>query len=154
MDMGQIRAERRADISRMAIQIASLPGMEAQEGAGGVRITVPEKTLFAPGAADLENNGLEILMRLVSVLRKSGVFISVEGHADNLPIANDRFVSNWELSAARAVSVVTFLAGEGGINPERLFAVGYGDTRPLAANDTVENRQKNRRVEINLKFQD
>jgi chemotaxis protein MotB len=76
--------------------------------------------------------------------------VLVEGHTDNLPIDTERFPSNWELSTARAVSVVRYLTEEVGINPVNLSAVGYGDTKPRVPNDTPENRRKNRRVKIIL----
>ncbi len=152
-DRGQIQADRNPDMTRMAIQIASLPGMEAQTTPGGIRITMNEKVLFAPDSDVLSENSRQVLLALAPVLNTSDALITVEGHTDNRPAEGVRFPSNWELSTARAVSVVTFLAESGGIAPERLSAVGYGDTRPRAANDDEKNRQMNRRVEIKLKFQ-
>ena len=152
VDRGQIQADRNAEISKMAIKIASLPGMEAQTSPGGFRITMNEKILFEPGADVLGQDSRQVLMSLAPLLRETGAFITVEGHTDDRPVARDRFSSNWELSTARAVSVVTFLVEEGGIAPERLSAVGYGDARPRDGNDSAQARQSNRRVEINLKF--
>ena len=74
----------------------------------------------------------------------------VEGHTDNIPIQTARFPSNWELSVARAVNVVKYFAEVSNIDPQRLSAVGYGESRPVVANDTPANRMKNRRVEILL----
>ena len=74
----------------------------------------------------------------------------MEGLTDNVPIHTARFPSNWELSIARAVSVVKYFADAGNINPQRLSAVGYGETRPLVPNNSPANRTKNRRVEIVL----
>ena len=74
----------------------------------------------------------------------------VEGHTDNVPINTARFPSNWELSTARAVSVVRYLSEVVGVEPDRFSAVGYGDTKPKGSNDTPKNRKKNRRVEIIL----
>lgn len=153
-DRGQIEAEKNPDITRMAIQIASLPGMEAQTTPGGIRITMNEKVLFAPDSDVLSENSRELLLALAPVLKASDASITVEGHTDNRPAEGKQFPSNWELSTARAVSVVVFLAEKGGIAPERLSAVGYGDTRPRVANDHEKNRQMNRRVEIKLKFQE
>ena len=152
-DRGQIQADRNPDMTRMAIQIASLPGMEAQTTPGGIRITMNEKVLFAPDSDVLSENSRQVLLALAPVLNTSDALITVEGHTDNRPAEGVRFPSNWELSTARAVSVVTFLAESGGVAPERLSAVGYGDTRPRAANDDEKHRQMNRRVEIKLKFQ-
>ncbi|MDK2959817.1 MAG: chemotaxis protein MotB, partial [Bacillota bacterium] len=72
----------------------------------------------------------------------------VEGHTDNLPINTYRFPSNWELSTARATTVVRYLAEKHGIPPDRLSAAGYGEWRPVAPNDTPEHRAQNRRVDI------
>jgi chemotaxis protein MotB len=154
MDRGQIQAEKNPEISKMAIQIASLPGMEAQTTTSGIRISMKEKVLFAPESDELDENSRHVLLALAPVLRESKASMTVEGHTDKRPIVNQRFPSNWELSTARAVSVVTFLVEKGGIAPERLSAVGYGDARPRVGNDDVQNRQTNRRVEINLKFQE
>ncbi|EWG98544.1 hypothetical protein Q427_29990 [Halomonas sp. BC04] len=76
--------------------------------------------------------------------------VSVEGHTDSIPIATARFPSNWELSSARAIAVLRYLA-ELGIDIERLRAVGYAETRPLESNDSAEGRAMNRRVELLLK---
>ena len=152
-DRGQIQADRNPDMTRMAIQIASLPGMEALTTPGGMRITINEKMLFAPDSDVLSENSRQMLSALVPALNTSDALITVEGHTDNRPAEGVRFPSNWELSTARAVSVVDFLAESGGVAPERLSAVGYGDTRPRAANDDEKSRQMNRRVEIKLKFQ-
>src|SRR5690625_7301960 len=75
--------------------------------------------------------------------------ITVEGHTDSVPIRSARFPSNWELSGARAGSVVRYLEANG-IHSERLRAVGYADTRPLGSNDTVQGRASNRRVELTI----
>jgi len=153
IDRGQIHADRNAEISKMAIKIASLPGMEAQTSPGGLRITMNEKVLFEPESDMLGEKSRQLLMSLAPVLRETGASVTVEGHTDDRPADGNRFASNWELSTARAVSVVTFLIEKGGIAPERLSAVGYGDARPRVENQDARARQINRRVEINLKFQ-
>jgi chemotaxis protein MotB len=76
--------------------------------------------------------------------------IRVEGHTDNVPIYTKRFPSNWELSTVRAVNVLKYFADAGGIDPRRLSAVGYGESKPLVANISPQSRAKNRRVEIVL----
>ena len=78
--------------------------------------------------------------------------MAVAGHTDNLPINTARFPSNWELSAARAGSVIRYLI-ESGVDPARLRAEGYADTRPLTANDSDKSRAQNRRVELTLESQ-
>ena len=76
--------------------------------------------------------------------------VCIEGHTDNVPITTQAFPSNWELSAARAVTIVKFLANRMDVYPRRLSAVGYGESRPIKPNDAPEHRAKNRRVEIVL----
>ncbi|MDX9746225.1 MAG: flagellar motor protein MotB [Syntrophales bacterium] len=152
-DRGQIQAERNPEIAATAIQIASLPGMEARTTPEGIRIGMNEKVLFAPNSDVLSEGSRRMLLSLAPILDESRAAVTVEGHTDSQPPAGERFPSNWELSTARAVSVAVFLAGEGGIAPERLSAVGYGEARPRAANDDARSRQMNRRVEIKLKFQ-
>jgi len=74
----------------------------------------------------------------------------VEGHTDSLPISNARFSSNWELSTARATSVLSLLLERHGVLPERLSAAGYAEFRPIASNATPEGRARNRRVDVVL----
>ena len=74
----------------------------------------------------------------------------MEGHTDDVPVDNERFSSNWELSVARAVNIVRYFTSEGGISPEKLSAAGYADSRPILPNVSDQNRELNRRVEIIL----
>ena len=78
----------------------------------------------------------------------SDLNVGIEGHTDNVPIKYSGWKSNWELSSARAMSVLHYLIDDHGINPPRLSATGYGEYHPVETNDTAEGRQKNRRVEI------
>jgi chemotaxis protein MotB len=82
------------------------------------------------------------------VAKKGDFFVRVEGHADNVPINTPQFPSNWELSAARAVNVLRYLAYEGKLPAKKLSAVGFGEYHPVESNDTPEGRRKNRRVEF------
>ena len=75
--------------------------------------------------------------------------MQVEGHTDNIPISNDEFPSNWELSVARAIAVSKIMI-ENGIQPNRINVAGYGEFRPLVENESLENRNKNRRIELKL----
>ena len=104
--------------------------------------------LFDFGKADINPGGLAFLDKMATLIHKIPHPVRVEGHTDNVPIHTARFPSNWELSIARAVSVVKYIAGSGKINPQRLSAVGYGETRPLVPNDSAVHRTRNRRVEI------
>jgi len=118
----------------------------------GVFIKFSGKVLFELGEADLKPKAKKILEKIVPLLKdySRSYNIRIEGHTDNLPIYNKRFPSNWELSAARAISVVKYFQ-EKGLSSERLSAMGYGEYRPLVPNDTAEHRALNRRIEILIK---
>lgn len=114
----------------------------------GVFITFGDGVLFEPGSAELKPEALPMLTVVAAVLRETQNPISIEGHTDNLPIKNARYPSNWELSTARATSVLITLLRDYQFNPERFSASGYGEYRPMATNATPEGRAKNRRVDI------
>lgn len=112
-----------------------------------VNLAISDQILFASAEAELTPEGLKTLQPLVPILRQGDHRVTVEGHTDDRPITTDKFPSNWELSAARAASVVRYLQDQG-IASDRLRAVGYANTRPVADNDSAEGRAANRRVEI------
>ena len=116
----------------------------------GIRLSFEDQVLFDFGKATINPAGFIFLDTIANALDKIPYAVRVEGHTDNVPIQTRRFPSNWELSVARAVSVVKYFAEVSNIDPQRLSAVGYGESRPVAANDTLPNRAKNRRVEILL----
>ena len=129
---------------------ADEPGINVSYSNQGAHITFEDFLLFDFGKADINTGGLAFLDKMAELIQKIPYPVRVDGHTDNVPIHTARFPSNWELSIARAVSVVKYFAESGNINPQRLSAVGYGDTRPLVPNDSPANRTKNRRVEIVL----
>jgi chemotaxis protein MotB len=116
----------------------------------GTRLSFADQVLFDFGRATINPAGFVFLDKIADVLDKIPYAVRVEGHTDNVPIQTRRFASNWELSVARAVNVVKYFAEVSNIDPKRLSAVGYGESRPVAANDSLSNRAKNRRVEILL----
>ena len=121
----------------------------------GLRITLQEQgnlPFFESGKANITDEMIEVIDKLFPTLKKLSeeYEIVVEGHTDNVPINTLQFASNWELSTARATSVVRYLISKG-INPARISAIGYGEYRPVAPNDTPQNRQKNRRVVFFIK---
>mgnify|MGYP001222848679 CR=1 FL=1 len=113
----------------------------------GVEITFAEHVLFDLGRAELKRQSREVLEPLVPLLNELNNPISVEGHTDNLPIVSGNYESNWELSTARSLSVLSYLEDEG-IASKRLALVGYGEHKPIKPNDTDDNRQFNRRVNL------
>ena len=113
----------------------------------GVSIEINANVLFTAGQAELEPQSLTVLRAVAQHLRKEPFNLEITGHTDNIPISTSAFVSNWELSAVRATSVVRLLA-ENGIAPARLFAIGREASQPIASNDTADGRARNRRVEL------
>jgi chemotaxis protein MotB len=103
--------------------------------------------LFASGQAVLNPDSVRVLSAVAKVLGTVENPIQVEGHTDNMPISTPVFPSNWELSSARASSVVRLFV-EQGVKPDRLVAVGYGDNHPVEGNETPDGRSRNRRVAI------
>jgi len=116
----------------------------------GLVITMLDRVLFDSGKAELKTSSYEILDKVARILNNDlpGKEIGVEGHTDSQPIKYSKWKSNWELSATRALSVLHYFVDERGIDPERLSARGYGPYKPVATDETLEGRQKNRRVEI------
>ncbi|AMA74261.1 MULTISPECIES: OmpA family protein [Aneurinibacillus] len=114
----------------------------------GINVTITGTVLFAIGDATLQPEAKKVIKDMFNFINSIDNPLRIEGHTDNVPIHNARYPSNWELSAARAMNLVRYLAEEYKIKPERLSGAGYGEYHPVAPNDTPENRAKNRRVEI------
>jgi len=114
----------------------------------GVFVEIKEAILFESGSAEIKESGLGVLKQLEGIINEFENNIVIEGHTDNIPMTREPYPSNWELSTARAVSVVRHLSEVENVNPNRLSATGYGEYRPIAPNDTSENRNINRRVNI------
>jgi chemotaxis protein MotB len=116
----------------------------------GLVITFVSEIFFDSGKDKVKEDGKATLDKVAEVLNRdvpnSGV--AVEGHTDNDPIKYSGWKSNWELSSARALAVLHYLVDECKVKPQRLSANGYGEFHPVASNDSAQNKQKNRRVEI------
>lgn len=119
------------------------------EGALGITVDINASVLFAPGDANLDVGAISALTAMAKILAPTDFPITVEGHTDNTPISTPQFPSNWELSGARASSVVRLFI-DNGVDPRRLTATGYADQRPIADNATPEGRARNRRVAITI----
>jgi len=113
-------------------------------------INLPSPVLFDIGKAELKETAISVLHEVAQSLKSMNNDIVVEGHTDNLPISGGRYKSNWELSAARAFAVRNYFINYEGIYEKRISCVGYGEYRPVAPNDSEENRAKNRRIEIKI----
>jgi len=155
----ELREERESIASRLAEfrlvtkqfqSMISSGKLEVVFRRGRMIVQFPEKVLFPSGSADLTDEGKDALKQVSKILRKvpNKRFI-VAGHTDNVPISNDDFASNWELSVARAVNVTKSLVSSG-LSPKRLVAAGYAQYAPVAANSTSAGRQKSGRIEIVL----
>ncbi|HKN18337.1 MAG TPA: flagellar motor protein MotB [Dissulfurispiraceae bacterium] len=124
-----------------------LQGITVRNEPRGVVVTFSDSVLFASGSAELKPEIFAVLEKLSKLLSTVPGKIAIEGHTDNVPISSSKYSSNWELSTARAASMLHFFI-EKGIDPANYSIAGYAEFRPLASNATEEGRQKNRRVEI------
>jgi chemotaxis protein MotB len=135
----------KSEISKGEVTISELKGK--------LTVNLVESVLFDSGKAEVKPNGLVVLQKVIDILKGiKDKAIRIEGHTDNVPIVGAlarKYPTNWELSAARAINVARYLQQQG-IDPALLAAVGYGEYKPVAPNDTDEGRAKNRRIEIVL----
>lgn len=150
----QQEAERRQelydDIVERFRSLIDSGQLEVTNERGRLVLNLPQDILFRPGRAEVGDDGEAALSEIAEVLAElTDRRFQVEGHTDNVPISTSRFPSNWELSAARAMSVVKLLVNSG-MNPEQLSGAGYGEFAPRASNETPEERALNRRIEIVL----
>ena len=115
-----------------------------------VIIHIMEKASFESGLADVRSDFQPVLVKISGLIDNNSGDITISGHTDNVPIANTRFRSNWELATSRAVSVAHELLSESVIDPVRVQVTGHADTQPRAPNDTADGRARNRRVDISI----
>ncbi len=114
-----------------------------------IRLSMPGEVLFNSGSAELNGSAAGSLQQVLEMIKKIPNKIMVEGHTDDRPMVSEEFSSNWELSLARAESVVDYFAANG-VPRERLCLSGYGEFKPLVANTDDASRAKNRRIEISI----
>lgn len=117
----------------------------------GVKMEIMEQAgnaMFKPGGTDILPQSKRLLRKMLPIIQETVYRITVEGHTDDVPVRSPQFPSNWELSSARAGSVVRFLIQEGKLDDRRFTSVGRASTRPLVENDSEEHRSRNRRVSI------
>lgn len=155
--LAELEARKRAAEARVAEFRQLIDRFKPLMDAGRLRVKIVEgrmvvelatDILFGSGSADLSPDGKAAIAEVATLLTTiPDRRFQVEGHTDNVPISNARFPSNWELAAARAITVVKTMI-EAGMPPERVSAASYGEYKPAAANDTKENKARNRRIEI------
>jgi flagellar motor protein MotB len=130
--------------------MAKFKDVQTEKQGNIVKVVMPLDDLFASGSADLKKNGLEWITTLAQTLSSTNFLeLHVEGHTDNVPISTAKYPSNWELSTARAANVVRYLSSKG-FEPQKLAAIGYGDSRPLVDNSSPEGKMENRRIEFTI----
>ena len=122
--------------------------MDLQVTPEGFVISLRELGFFNSGQAELIPGAGDKIITIAKILAKPGLEIRVNGHSDNQPIHTVQFASNWELSTARAMSVLRLLVNDGGFDPTRISAAGFGEYRPLGDNSTPEGRRMNRRIDL------
>ena len=123
--------------------------LSVHEKDGKVYVAMSDKLLFQSGSAQVDRRGKEALAKLAEVLnRQTDIDVMIEGHTDNKPINTAQFKDNWDLSVIRATSVVRILTKDYKIKPLQIHPAGRGEYMPVANNETVEGRSKNRRTEI------
>jgi chemotaxis protein MotB len=166
-DKGRLERERAAkedeirrltktqeELSQSLKDEISKGNIKIQQVRDRLTINMIDRVLFDSGRAEIKPAGLKVLKQVSDVLNKiTDKHIRIEGHTDNKPISTklqDKFKTNWELSATRATTVVRYLIDQGGVAPQALSAAGYADTHPIASNESEEGRSSNRRIEIVL----
>ncbi len=145
----QDRRELEAAEAELEKRLKGEAGVSVGMDERGLVVTFVSEVLFDSGKAKIRSEAHQVLDKVTTVLndKVADKNIAIEGHTDNEPIKKSGWKSNWELSTARAVSVLHYLESKG-TAPKRMQATGYGEYRTVASNDTKEGRQKNRRVEI------
>ncbi|MBA1444175.1 MAG: type VI secretion system protein TssL, long form [Chromatiales bacterium] len=150
-----MQAQIEAEVEQQAEELAEMLKEEIEEGMLEVEteqtkiiIRIQEKGSFPSGRASLNPDFFDVITRITDVVAQTPGNIVVAGHTDNIPISTQRFRSNWELSSARAVTVVHAMLSNSDLDPVRVLIEGHADSNPLAPNDSRENRAKNRRVEL------
>jgi chemotaxis protein MotB len=143
-DLGVLKRE----IERKLEELGQSHNITATLDRRGLIIRVSESAFFDLGSAELRTEAEEVLSLIAGFLLRIPNHVRIEGHTDNLPIRTSKFPSNWELSVNRATACVRYLIVKHGFPPERISALGYGEYRPIASNQTSTGRTKNRRVDI------
>ncbi|MCB2100529.1 MAG: OmpA family protein [Rhodobacterales bacterium] len=150
-DSQNYRASQLEDAMRQAIrQEMADSGVQVARKGNAVVIRFPSEIAFPSGSDVVTPEFIAAVDKLVPILQRTTGQVRVSGHTDNVPVAGGKYRSNWDLSAARATSVVHYLIDVHQLDPGRITVQGFGDSRPLVPNDTPEHRATNRRVEIEV----
>jgi chemotaxis protein MotB len=143
------------NLFKLQKELAQAMAAEIERGEIGVRmgreglvVSLREVGFFDSGSAEVKLKSEPSIARIAKVLEGERNYVRIEGHTDNVPIHNERFASNWELSTARATEMTKLFITRYGFPPERLSAAGFGEFHPVAPNETEKGRALNRRVDI------
>ncbi len=157
-DTQQAAANNSADENKLQQQLSKTIDEFGLNKAVNIKVTqgyaqleIQDKVLFKSSDANLTASGEAVIKRLIPLLKQAVGLILIEGHTDNIPIKSAQFPSNWELGASRATSVLHYLVSQQ-LDSNHLRAITYADTMPIADNSTPAGREKNRRVNILIKF--
>ncbi|SCA58187.1 OmpA family protein [Candidatus Terasakiella magnetica] len=139
------------EVAKIIAEEAADQGVDVEREGNEVKIRFPSEIAFGSGSSNIGADFADLLDKLTDVIKKSQGQVQVGGHTDNIPLGGGgQYRSNWDLSAARATSVVHHFLNHSDIAPQKMAVQGFGDSRPLVPNDSPENRSRNRRVEITL----
>ena len=160
LQLQQLLKEKDNNLSRLKSSVAAAllgfkgEGLTVEERDGKLYVSLENSLLFPSGSWKVNDNGKKAIVELAKVLvQQSEVQIMVEGHTDDVPlIFGGQYRDNWDLAAARASSVVQELAKANTIPSDKLRAISFGETKPIEQNDTKQGREKNRRIEIEIKY--
>lgn len=133
--------------AQLAVALQEL-NVHFEETSEGLMIRFPEKIMYASGSAELSDKGKQAVTNVAKVLQRFTYKVRIEGYTDDVPISNSQFRSNWELSSARAISVMRELVDSNGMPASRFMVAGWGEYHPIVDNANPENRAMNRRVEM------
>jgi chemotaxis protein MotB len=122
--------------------------IQVEMSARGIVVSLREAAFFQPGDDRVETSSFEMIAKVAETVRTLPNPVRLEGHTDSLPIRTERFRSNWELSAARAIAMMELMTSRFGVPRDKVAIAGYADTVPVASNDTPDGRAKNRRVDV------
>lgn len=138
----------KSNLSAVIMQHNYEGSVSLEENERGITIHIMENILFPSGKSELNGTSKLVLSQLAKIMKELPNDIRVEGHTDNIPINSPVYASNWHLSVARALNTAYLLINEENLNPEKVSIVGYAEYKPIADNETLEGRSKNRRVDI------